>query len=412
MQFAFFIAKRYFIAKKSTNVINIISGISILGILISSMALFIILSVFNGFESLVLSLYNKFAPDIKIETAKGKFFDPNQEQFRSIKNNPAIAHYVECLEEKAMLRFGKQQYIATVKGVSNDFLNTKSLDSNIVKGELILEYEGQPLAIVGAGVEYYLGLNINSTEPILLFAPRKNISKSSMGSMNDLNQMSIYTAGVFQVQQDFDAKYAIVPLSFARELFADSVNVSSIELYLKDGAYVDKIQNSIKSLLGSDYSVKNRYEQNELLYKVLNTEKWVVYAILTFVLMIAICNIVGVLTMLIIDKKKDIAILKSMGASQNMICNIFILEGFLIALCGSFLGLALGFLICWLQQTYDLIGLAQSGSFVISAYPIEMHLDDFFLILFTVLSISFVASWVASKMSIRYFKTIREELFD
>ncbi|POY39147.1 hypothetical protein C3K47_01220 [Solitalea longa] len=409
MNLALYFAKRYLFSKKSTNAINIISGISMFGVLIGSAALIVILSVFNGFEALVLSLYNRFTPDIKIEVLHGKTFDPTTSAFKQLKSAPENLYYVEALEEKALLRFGKNQYIATVKGVSADFLKTHALDSMILRGQATLGTEKDPRAIIGSGVEYYLSMNIESDDPLTIFSPRKNMG-TSIDPTNDLNRNEIYVSGVFQIQQDFDLKYVLVPLSYARMQLDESQNVSSVEIYLKNTVNLNGYKNKIKTLLGDDYKVRDRFEQNELLYKILNSEKWAVYLILTFVLVIAICNIIGSLTMLVIDKKKDIAILFSMGANERIVRYIFLFEGLLISMAGTVAGLVLGAGFCYLQQKYGVIKLGQSGTFVMDKYPVEMHWPDFLLVFATVFIISFIASWVASRLSVRNFTNVSQEL--
>lgn len=409
MNLALYFAKRYLFSKKSTNAINIISAISMVGVLIGTAALIIILSVFNGFEVIVLSLYNKFTPDIKIEVVKGKTFDPTSKAFDAIKKNPSTEFYVQSLEEKALLRFGKNQYIATIKGLSNDFLKTHSLDSMIIRGKNVLDEEGEPRAIIGSGVEYFLALNINSDEPLVIFSPKKKMG-NSIDPTNDLNRNEIMVSGVFQVQQDFDSKYVLVPLDFARNQMDEPVNVSSVELYTKKGTNIKRYKKDIQELLGPDFRVRDRFEQNELLYKILNSEKWAVYLILTFVLIIAICNIIGSLTMLVIDKKKDIAILFSMGANERMVRYIFLFEGLLISMVGTIVGLSVGAFFCYLQQRFGLIKMGQSGSFIMDNYPVDMKFRDFALVFITVFAISFIASWIASRLSVRNFTNVREEL--
>ncbi|SMO82546.1 FtsX-like permease family protein [Solitalea koreensis] len=410
MNLALYIAKRYLFSKKSTNAINIISGISMLGIMIGSAALIIILSVFNGFEELVLSLYNKFTPDIKIETKVGKTFDPRTAPFSEIKKMKQVAYYVESLEEKALLRNNNSQYIATIKGVSDDFLKTHALDSMILRGKLALHEGSREVAIVGSGVEYFLGLDVkNSQQPVSVFSPKKKIA-STINPGANLNRKEIFVSGVFQVQQDFDDKYMLTPISFARDLMDEPNLLSAVEIYATKGTSISRLKTQLSALLGDRFTVKDRVEQNQLLYKILNSEKWAVYLILTFVLLIAICNIIGSLTMLVIDKKKDVAVLLSMGADSWLIRRIFLLEGMLIALAGSILGILLGWIFCLLQQKYGLIKLSQSGTFIMENYPVSIRYIDFLLVFGTVFIISFAASWFASANSVRNFSSVREDL--
>lgn len=410
MKLAFFIAKRYLFAKKSTNAINIISGISTLGVFIGTAALVIILSVFNGFEGLVVSLYNKFSPDIKIESTVGKSFDPNTSNIQTVLQSDVVLHAVFVLEEKVLLRYNDNQYIATLKGMSQEYESIGKLDSAISQGRNVLRVGEQDFAVLGTGVAYRLGVFIDTAyEPIQFFAPKKT-ARISINPADEFNQDAIYASGIFQVQQEFDDKYVLVPLRFARNLLDEEVNISSIEISLKSDAEVAKFKQMSTEVLGKDFSVKNRYEQDELLYKILNSEKWAVYLILTFVLIIAICNIIGSLTMLVIDKKKDIAVLLSMGAENGLIKRIFLLEGMMISMIGAISGLVIGAAFCWLQIKYGFISISGAETLSISAYPMEMKWTDFILVFATVLAISFIASWLSANLSVRHSGKLKDEL--
>lgn len=412
MNFPFYIARRYLLSKKSTNAINIISLISVLGVFIGSAALLIILSVFNGFEGLVLSLFNTFSSDIKIEASEGKRFDPGKEEaFDQIRNMPEVALFTETLEEKALLRYEGRQHIAALKGVSEDFLSSHALDSAIVGGQAVLLADSMNYAIIGSGVEYYLGMNVaeHSDLPVSVFTPKRRTSAGfSLIPAGDFKQEEIYVSGVFAVQKEFDEKYALVPLRFMRKLLDEPERVGAIEIMLKEGTDTDDFKSSLRQLLGDGFTVKDRYEQNALLHQLLNTEKWAVYLILTFVLLIAICNIIGSLTMLVIDKKKDISILFSMGASIRQVKRIFITEGLLIAMGGCLTGLLTGALFCFLQKKYGFI--AMEGTAFIDSYPVELKAGDFLLVFSTVFIIAFLAAWFSTRQSLKNFGNIRDEL--
>lgn len=408
MNTSFYIAKRYLFSKKSTNAINIISGISMLGVFIGSAALIIILSVFNGFESLVLSMYNNYSPDLRIEAVKGKTFNPNQKPFQTIQKEASIISYTEVLQEKALLRYDNLQFIGKVKGVGPDFLKNSLLDSSLVEGEFVLQEEGNNYAIIGSSVRYTLGVNINKQlRKIELYSPIKG-KKTGFTPADEFVSEHLLPVGVFQAQQE-DIDLVIIPIDVARTLLGEPENVTAIEIFINKNASLEKIKEKIEKELGTDFLVKDRIQQNALLYKILNSEKWAVYLILTFVLIIAIFNIIGSLTMLVIDKRKDIAILNSLGAPKKMIGNIFLLEGLMIAMIGCFLGLIVGFIFCWLQLEYGLISMGQAN-LLIDAYPVEMKALDFLLVFVTVFCIAFIASYISSGISIKRFEKLKDDL--
>jgi lipoprotein-releasing system permease protein len=390
----FYIAKRYLVSRKSHHIINIISGISVAGVTIGTMALIIILSVFNGFESLVISLFNSFDPDLKIEAVRGKVFTPKDIPAEEIKKIPGVIRFTEVVEENALLKYKNKQYIATIKGVSPDFEDMHVLDSMLIDGEMKLKRGSHAQGILGLGVAYYLGIQVNDPlNSIHVYVPKR--TKKTLASLEDaFNSDNLAPAGVFSIQQDFDAKYVIAPIDFARGLLEYSDEVTSIEIGLTPQTNVDLVQERIASVIGDAFSVRNRFQQQETLYKVMKSEKLAIFLILTFILFIATFNIIGSLSMLIIDKKKDIAVLQSLGAGPGLIKRIFMAEGLLISLTGAMLGLFLGGLICWLQQTFGMVPLeGGSESFVIDAYPVEMRIMDFLFVFLTVFGIGVLAAW-------------------
>ncbi len=409
MNTSFYIAKRYLFSKKSVNAINFISGISMLGVFVGSAALIIILSVFNGFENIVLSMYNTFSPELRIEAAEGKAFDPTEQRFLKLKNDGRIINYTEVLQEKALIRYGKSQSIALVKGVSDDYTKGKTnIDSAISSGSFTLKYQGEDFAVIGSAIQNFLSVNLNDAFRNLdIYSPRKGAA-NSLNPADEFNIMSIHPSGVFSVQQEFD-NMMIVPISFARQLLGEESKVSLIEINIKEGVSPDDFQEEVTKTLGKGFIVKNRSQQNELLYRILNSEKWAIFLILTFVLIIAIFNIIGSLTMLVIDKKKDIAILSSLGANNGLIRGIFFIEGMMISMLGCVFGMAAGFLFCVFQQYFGFIKMS-GASFLVDSYPVVLKGTDFILVFGTVLLVSLIASAISSRLSVKNTGSLREEL--
>ncbi|MBK6966260.1 MAG: ABC transporter permease [Bacteroidales bacterium] len=395
MKLPLYIAWRYLKSKKSHNVINIISGISVAGVTIGTMALIVVLSVFNGFESLVISLFNSFDPPIKVSPAKGKTFDSKTYPWEKISGIQGVKAQTAVIEEKALLRYGKAQFLVTLKGVDSTYTTWTGLDSMITAGSLMLEFNGQPFAVVGQGVAYYLGVNPDDYESFIeAYAPRRT-GKIGANPDQAFNRIDIRPSGIFSVQQDFDTKYVIVPLSFSRELFDYTTEVTSVEIALSQAEGFEVSQDKIKQALGPEYVVKNRFEQQETLYRIMHSEKWAIFLILSFILIIATFNVIGSLSMLILDKKKDIAILHSLGADNRLIKRIFLTEGILVSLSGAMAGLFLGALICVIQQQFGLVKInAEGGSFLIDSYPVLMQLPDFIFVFLTVSLIGLLAAWI------------------
>ncbi|MDQ3191952.1 MAG: FtsX-like permease family protein [Bacteroidota bacterium] len=395
MNFPFFIAKRYLISKKSQNVINIITKIAITGVAVGTMALIVVLSAFNGIENLVVSLFNAFDPDIKISIVEGKTFDKTFSEKEKIKNLPGVAFYTEVIEENALLKYKEKQYIATIKGVSENFVSMSRLDTMLIDGEFLLKEKGADYAVLGQGVAVNLGVNLLSAiNPISIYVPRRT-KEINLSPDKAFKTGIVYPAGVFSISHEFDSKYIIVPISMATELLDYKNRITAIEIGIKDGYKVSQVQQQIQEILGDKYNVKDRFQQNDMLYRIMKSEKWAIYLILTFILIIATFNVIGSLTMLIIDKKKDISILSNMGASTNQIRKIFFIEGIFISLIGAGIGLLAGLLLCILQINFELIKL--EGSFVMEAYPVALQLNDFIYVFITVLIIGAFAAWFPAK---------------
>ncbi len=388
MNFELFIAKRYLISKKSHNAINIISGVSVAGVCIGTMALIVVLSAFNGLSNLVESLYNSFDADIEITIKQGKTFTLDSTEFNSLKKIDGIAYYSEIVEGNALLKYNEKQCVATIKGVSSDFAKMSKFDTLVSEGSFNLEKNN---IVIGKGIS-----NILQTGPedaytaISIYAPKRGIV-NTFDAEGGLSELKAYSAGAFSINDEFDYKYVIMDINKARELFDYTNEVTSIELSLKKDADPEKVQEQITALLGNKYEIKNRHQQNALLYKTLKSEKLWTFLILVFILIIATFNVIGSLTMLIIEKKKDITILHNMGADSQLIRKIFLIEGMLITLIGAILGLILGTFVCWLQIKFSLIRFTEG--YVVDAYPIKLEAADFVMVLGVVLLIGFFAAW-------------------
>jgi lipoprotein-releasing system permease protein len=397
MNFPLYIAKRYLFAKKSNNVINIITRIAIIGVAVGSMALITVLSVFNGIEGLVISLFNAFDPQIKITVSEGKTFNPAE--LEKIKNHSSIAYFTEVIEENALVKYKDKQFICSIKGVDNNFVPMSRLDTMLTEGTFGFSNSRDDYAVLGYGIAGNLDVNLlNIATPLHIYVPKRTANINS-GPEDAFNVMPVYPSGIFSVQYEFDSKYVIVPINFARELLSYNNEVSSIEIGLKEGFSAEKVREELQQLLGDKFVVKDRYRQNDALYKIMKSEKLAVYLILTFILIIAAFNVIGSITMLIIDKKADIIILKNMGATASQIQTIFFTEGLMISSVGAVIGLVLGFLICLAQQQFGLIKL--QGNFAMDAYPVIMKLGDFVLVIFTVLIIGTILSFIPARKTAR-----------
>ncbi len=395
MKFPFFIAKRYLVSKKKQNIINIISGISVGGIIVGTLALVIILSVFNGFSKLIGTFYSNFDPDLKITSVHGKMFNPADFEFEKIKSMPEVVNYAGVIEEVALLKYRNQVYPAMVKGVPDNYAKYTKIDTLIIDGSFLLKDKGFNYAVVGQGIAYSLGIQPAFTDHIMIYVPRKG-KKVSINPSQAINQNYVFPAGIFAVLEEIDSKYIIVSKEFAEDLFECGNEVSSVELGIAKNANIKKVQKEIQKMLGDGFHVKNQYQQHNLIYKTMESEKWAAYLILVFILIIASFNLLGSLSMLIIDKTDDIFILRSMGANSKTIRNIFLLEGWMISVIGAFIGTLLGVFICLIQIHFKIVSLP-GNSFVISAYPVKIIFSDILLVLSVVLLIGFLAAWYPVK---------------
>jgi len=401
LSFSFRIARRYLFSKKSHNAINIISGISAAGVGVGTMALVCVLSVFNGFELLISDMFSSFDPDLKITLTHGKTFDANSPELNGIRKMKSVAYFTQVVEENALLRFKNKQMPATIKGVSDDFEKMTRIDSIIYDGRFILNDGAFERAVPGVGVAAILGLGAHFIDPLYIYAPKRTSKINLLRPENSFNQMGTFVSGIFSVKQlQYDDHYVIVSINLARSLFDyDKTKVTSIELKLARGVDPDKVQKQIQALLGEQYQVKNRYEQQESFFKIMKIEKWFTYLILCFILLIASFNIIGSLSMLIIEKKDDIQTLRSLGANNQLIKRIFLFEGWMISAVGAISGIALGAFLCLLQQNFGILKLGTG--YVVNAYPVQTNMMDLLLVFVTVLAMGFLAAYYP----VRYIRT-------
>lgn len=396
MNFPFYIARRYLFSKKSHNAINVISTISVCGVALATLALVCTLSVFNGFQDLVETFFTAFDPQLKITATHGKVFDGQDSRVLQLKKLPEVEVYSESLEDNVMVQYQGRQAMAVIKGVEDNFDQLTPIDSILFgRGDLLLHDEVVDYAIPGIQLLSTLGSGIRFLDPLEIYAPRRvakvNMANPSTGFVTE----NLFSSGlVFAVNQEkYDASYILTSMDFARKLFQYTTEVSAVNLKLKDGASIDAVKKRIQSLLGDDFRVQDRYEQQADTFRIMEIEKLISYLFLTFILMIACFNVIGSLSMLIIDKRDDVVTLRNLGASDKQIVHIFLFEGRMISLFGALAGVILGLLLCWLQQEYGLISLGDSGSFVVDAYPVSVHASDVIIVFVTVLLVGFLSVW-------------------
>lgn len=394
MNFPFFVARRYLFSKKSHNAINIISLIAAAGIAVSTMAMVCVLSVFNGFGSIVDSMFSAFDPPLKITATQGKVFNYHTPAFEKVLSMESIDKISESLEENALLKYEDRQVPVVLKGVSDNFKKLTSFDKLIIDGKFRLHEDAVNYATIGAGLALNLGVRATFIAPIQIMAPKRNIAVNLANPASSLSHANVQISGVFSLNQpQYDEQMAIIPIDLARTLFLYDNEVSSLDIKLKENASTRRVQDKIQTILGEHFKVENRYQQQAESYNMLQIEKWVTFLILAFILLIAVFNIIAPLFMLIIEKKKDIKNLKTMGADKNSIARIFLFEGWLIAFSGIIIGLTLGIGLCLLQQHFGLLRLSDTpGAFVVDAYPVVLQLRDIAVIFLIVSALSFFAT--------------------
>lgn len=396
MNFPFYIARRYLFSKKSHNAINVISTISVCGVALATLALVCTLSVFNGFQDLVETFFTAFDPQLKITAVRGKVFDGQDKRVLQLKKLPEVAVYSESLEDNVMVQYQGRQAMAVIKGVEDNFDQLTPIDSILFgRGDLLLHDEVVDYAIPGIQLLSTLGSGIRFLDPLEIYAPRRGAKVNMANPSTGFVTGNLFSSGlVFAVNQEkYDASYILTSMNFARKLFQYTTEVSAINLKLKDGADTDAVKKHIQTLLGDDFRVQDRYEQQADTFRIMEIEKLISYLFLTFILMIACFNVIGSLSMLIIDKRDDVVTLRNLGASDRQIVRIFLFEGRMISLLGALAGVILGLLLCWLQQEYGLISLGDSGSFVVDAYPVSVHASDVIIVFVTVLLVGFLSVW-------------------
>ena len=403
MSFPFYIAKRYLFSKKSTNAINVISAISVVGVVVATMALVIVLSVFNGFHDLVASFSTQFDPQLKIVPTEGKTAPADDPILTELRQFPEVDVATECVEDQALAMFNGKQSMVMLKGVDDNFDELTHIREIVYgDGEFQLHTADLQYGTIGIRLAQDLGMGLRFGDYLRIYAPRRDgqldLTNPSDGFVVD----SLITPGVvFSTRQGkYDKNYIIAPIAFARLIFEQQGMLSSLEIRLKDGSSLDGVKRRMRLVAGEKYKVLDRFEQQADTFRIMQIEKLIAYIFLTFILVVACFNIIGSLSMLIIDKKDDIATLRKLGADDRQITRIFLFEGRMIAAVGAVVGILLGLLLCWLQQEFGLVGMGGStGMFVINAYPVSVHYSDILVIFLTVIAVSWVAVWYP----VRYF---------
>ncbi len=396
MNFPFYIARRYLFSKKSHNAINVISAISVCGVALATLALVCTLSVFNGFQDLVASFFTAFDPELKITAVRGKVFDGQDPRVLALKQLPEVAVYSESLEDNAMVQYQGRQAMAVIKGVEDNFDRLTPIDSILFgRGSLTLHDEVADYAIPGIQLLSALGSGIRFLDPLEIYAPKRGAKVNVANPSTAFVSGNLFSSGlVFAVNQEkYDASYILTSLAFARRLFQYDTEVSSVNLRLKPDADIDAVKRKLQDRLGEEFRVQDRYEQQADTYRIMRVEKLISYLFLTFILVIACFNVIGSLSMLIIDKREDVVTLRNLGADDNQIVRIFLFEGRMISFFGAFIGVVSGLLLCWIQQTFGLIRLGSSGSFVVDAYPVSVEAMDVIIVFVTVLLVGFLSVW-------------------
>lgn len=391
-------AWRYFKAKKSTNAINIIAWISVLAIAVGTASLIILLSVFNGFEDLVKSLYADFYTDLKVSAAKGNSIVFSKDQLKKVKNIGEVKNYSLVIEEKALLQNGEPLSLVYLKGVDTEYAHVTGVSKKLIKGNFNLGTADKPAIVLGSGIESALEIQSDrSIVPLTIFLPKRGVNLNASDPMQSLSSDNINTSGTFAIQQDFDNKYVITNVGFVKRMLnLPKDEYGGIEIMLLDATSDQLVKKKLENIFGPDYLVQTRYEQNRSLYSVMRVEKWAIYIMLSLILVVAAFTMIGALTMLVLEKQKDIQVLKALGTDDSLILKIFLSEGILLATVGGLSGVILAIIICKLQVTYKLVKL-QGSSFLIDYYPVKLVAADFLLVLSTVFLVAWVASWIPAR---------------
>ena len=397
MNYELFIARRYLFAKKSHHAINIISGISVLGVAVATMAMVVTLSVFNGFQDLVADLFTAFDSELRVTPKDGQTIEVKDKDLLWLKQSDVVAVFTPVLEGQALVVEGGKQQVVTIKGVADNITKQGHIEDILYgDGHFCLHADILEYGILGIQLAQQLGLPANFENPLQVYAPKPGERVNIGNPLSSFNHDELQSPGVvFMVRQaKYDANYILTSLGFAQRLFDREGRVSAVELKLKDGLKADKVKEQLKAQLGERFKVEDRYEQQNDVFRVMRIEKFISYLFLSFILLVACFNIIGSLSMLMIDKRQDIQTLRSLGANDSQICTIFRLEGHIICLAGALLGLILGGILCWIQQEYGVVTMGDSeGSFIIETYPVSVYWTDILLILVTVLAVGWLAIW-------------------
>ena len=408
MLFPFYIAKRYLFSKKKTNAINVISIISVMGVAVATMALVIVLSVFNGFHDLVASFFTNFDPQLKVVPVEGKTAPADDPILTKIRQLPQVAVATECVEDQALAMYQDKQAMVVIKGVDDNFEQLTHIKEILYgDGEFSLHAANLQYGILGIRLANTLGTSANFNEYMRIYAPQRDGQFDIMNPQSGFVVDSLLSPGVvFAVNQSkYDRNYILTSVTFARLLFDQDGMLSSLELRLKNGSDFEAVKREMKEIAGTKYKVLDRFEQQADTFKIMQIEKFMAYIFLTFILIVACFNIIGSLSMLIIDKKKDVETLRCLGADDRQIKRIFLFEGRMISALGALLGIGIGLLLCWLQQMYGLVKMGErSGSFIINAYPVSVHYTDVLFVFITVMAVGWIAVWYP----VRYFTRVKE----
>ena len=401
MNFEFFIARRYLFAKKSHHAINIISGISVLGVAVATMAMVVTLSVFNGFQDLVADLFTAFDPELKVTPMDGQTVSAKDTALLRLSKNDMVEVYTPVLEGQALVLQEGRQQVVTIKGVADNITKQTHLEDILYgDGSFCLHADVLEYGVLGIQLAQQLGLPAFFENPLQVYAPKRGERVNIGNPLSSFNHDELQSPGVvFMVRQaKYDAHYILTSLQFAQRIFDRQGRVSSVELKLKDGINTEKAKEALQAGLGKRFKVEDRYEQQNEVFRIMRIEKFISYIFLSFILLVACFNIIGSLSMLMIDKRQDIQTLRSLGATDSQICTIFRLEGHIISLAGALLGLVLGAVLCLIQQEYGIVTMGDSdGNFIIEAYPVSVYLTDILLVLATVLAVGWLAIWYPVK---------------
>ena len=403
MRLPLFIANRYLVAKKSHNLINIITWISIFGISVGSFALIVVLSAFNGLEKVISSMNNRLTPDLQVSAVKGKTIDLTAFPLGQLKEIQGVNYVIPTITEDALFRANDKQHIGQVKGVGLDYQSIDRLNEAVFSGDGLRLSDGDEhgFAVPGAGVAWYLGINAyNPYAMVRVYVPKRG-NASQMSLDNSFNSDVLTVCSVFSTEQEQDEKLVLVPFDWLSELLEYENKASNVELFTVPNVDINKVKREVKAVIGEDYTVKNQQEQQETLYRIMRSEKWAVYVILTFILILATFNVVGSLSMLMIDKRKDTEILKSMGADNRLIQKVFLNEGLLISVAGGIIGLLLGIILVLLQQKFGFVKFGTGGNYVVDAYPVLLKLKDVLLIFATILVVGCTSAFLTVRHAMR-----------